>query len=98
MNVLFKMFVFTAPDDEFTPRKHIQEELDALKIPLDRRDRCKDYYAEFKKCIMVQHQTNSLRKWKTADKENCGYYFDHWNFCRESNSHALGMSNTTSGI
>ena len=43
------------PDDEFVPKTHIREELDALKIPPDRRDSCKDYYAEFKKCIHVQH-------------------------------------------
>ena len=45
--------LFLVPDDEFVPKKHLQEELDALKIPLDRRDACKDNYAEFKKCIMV---------------------------------------------
>ena len=43
----------SVPDDEFVPKKHLQEELDALKIPMDRRDACKDNYAEFKKCIMV---------------------------------------------
>ncbi len=45
------------PDDEFTPREHCQDELDAMLIPMDRRDGCKNFYAEFKKCIMVQHQT-----------------------------------------
>ena len=43
------------PDDKFTPREHTQDELDAMLIPMDRRDACKDYYAEFKKCILVQH-------------------------------------------
>ena len=43
------------PDDKYTPKVHCREELDALKIPVDRRDTCKDYYAEFKKCIHVQH-------------------------------------------
>jgi hypothetical protein len=41
------------PTDKFEPRKNTQEELDAMMIPLDRRDGCKDYYVEFKKCIMV---------------------------------------------
>ena len=47
------------PDDKFTPKEHTQDELDAMLIPMDRRDGCKDFYAEFKKCIAVQHQTNS---------------------------------------
>ena len=55
------------PDDVYEPKTHRQEELDALKIPLDRRDGCKDHYAEFKKCIMVQHQTKGFLKWKRAD-------------------------------
>lgn len=48
-------FYFDAriPDDVFEPRKHTQDELDAMLIPMDRRDGCKDFYAEFKKCIMV---------------------------------------------
>ena len=41
------------PDDKFEPRSHTQDELDALQIPVDRRDSCKDFYASFKKCIMV---------------------------------------------
>ena len=41
------------PDDVFKPREHTQDELDAMLIPMDRRDGCKDYYAEFKKCITV---------------------------------------------
>ena len=49
------LFLNIVPDDVFTPKKHEPEELDALKIPMDRRDACKDNYAEFKKCIMVQH-------------------------------------------
>ena len=39
------------PTDEFVPKEHLREELDSLLIPIDRRDGCKDYYAEFKKCI-----------------------------------------------
>ena len=54
-----------------------------MLIPMDRRDGCKDYYVEFKKCIMVQHQTKPVLKWKYYDMEYCGYYFDHWNYCRE---------------
>ena len=51
--ILFYVFFKLVPDDVFTPRVHLQEELDAVKVPLDRRDKCKDYYAEFKKCILV---------------------------------------------
>ena len=43
------------PDDIFEPKVHTQDELDAMQIPMDRRDGCKDMYATFKKCIMVQH-------------------------------------------
>lgn len=43
------------PTDTYKPRHHTQEELDALLIPIDRRDGCADNYAEFKKCITVQH-------------------------------------------
>ncbi len=71
------------PDDVFKPKEHSQEELDALLIPMDRRDGCGDFYAEFKKCIAVQHQTRPLRQWKHKDQEYCAYYFDHWNYCRE---------------
>ena len=71
------------PDDVFKPREHSKEELDAMLIPIDRRDGCMDYYAEFKKCILVQHQTRPARQWKRKDQEYCGYYFDHWNYCRE---------------
>ena len=72
------------PNDKFEPREHTQDELDAMQIPVDRRDSCKDFYATFKKCIMVQHQTNQgIMKWKKTGRENCGYYFDHWNHCRE---------------
>ena len=41
------------PDDVFNPRNHSREELDAMLIPMDRRDGCADFYAEFKKCILV---------------------------------------------
>ena len=71
------------PDDKFTPKEHTQDELDAMLIPMDRRDGCKDFYAEFKKCIAVQHQTHSsMMTWKKVGKSHCGYYFDHWNHCR----------------
>ena len=43
------------PDDKFVPKEHTQDELDAMQIPMDRRDGCKDFYATFKKCIMVTH-------------------------------------------
>ena len=72
------------PDDVFKPKEHSREELDSLLIPMDRRDGCADFYAEFKKCIMVQHQTRPVRQWKRKDQEYCGYYFDHWNVCRET--------------
>mmetsp|Transcript_8758 Transcript_8758/g.12010 ORF Transcript_8758/g.12010 Transcript_8758/m.12010 type:complete len:98 (-) Transcript_8758:159-452(-) len=81
------------PDDEFKPREHTQDELDAMQIPMDRRDSCKDHYATFKKCIMVNHQTKtSPFAWKKAGREHCGYYFDHWNHCREVQSANLGFS------
>ena len=63
----FIFFDILEPDDHYTPKVHLREELDALKIPMDRRDTCKDYYADFKKCIMVQHQTTPLFKWKKVD-------------------------------
>ena len=44
------------PDDVYTPPKqHTQDELDALRVPMDKRDRCKDMYADFRKCITVVH-------------------------------------------
>ena len=67
-SMLIKFLINLVPDDHvdtkdshgnpiatpFVPKKHVREELDALKIPQDRRDvACRDYYAEFKKCIMV---------------------------------------------
>ena len=72
------------PDDTFTPKVHTKDELDAMQIPPDRRDDCKDFYATFKKCIMVQHQTSrSPFAMKKKGRDHCGYYFDHWNQCRE---------------
>ena len=79
------------PTDTYTPRKHTQDELDALLIPMDRRDGCGDNYAEFKKCITVQHQTKGFFQWKKAGRDHCGYYFDHWNFCREKRSADMGL-------
>ena len=86
------------PDDVHTPKEHTQDELDALAIPMDRRDGCKDHYAEFKKCILVQHQTKSITSWKKAGREYCGYYFDHWNYCREKKHADLGLSTTMNSI
>lgn len=74
---------FVVPTDEFQPKEHSREELDSLLIPMDRRDGCANNYAEFKKCIIVQHQNKPFRKWKRHDQDYCGYYFDHWNYCRE---------------
>ena len=49
---LMTIYIIVEPDDVYTPKEHTAEELDALHIPLDRRDEtCKNYYAEFKKCI-----------------------------------------------
>ena len=45
--------MYLVPMDEFKPKEHSREEFDALLIPMDRRDGCGDYYAEFKKCIQV---------------------------------------------
>merc|ERR1712156_872520 len=44
---------------------------------------------------MVTHQssTNPMA-WKKNGRENCGYYFDHWNQCREVQSATLGYSST----
>ena len=80
---LISMQQSIVPDDVFNPKEHTREELDAMLIPMDRRDGCANNYAEFKKCIMVQHQTKSVLKWKKSDINYCGYYFDHWNYCRE---------------
>ena len=63
----FFYFQAAIPDDVFHPKEHSQEELDAMLIPMDRRDGCKDYYAEFKKCILVSHQTRPVRQWKRKD-------------------------------
>ena len=41
------------PDDEFKPKEHTIDELDAMLVPMDKRDSCKDYFVEFKKCILV---------------------------------------------
>lgn len=87
------------PTDEYTPREHCQDELDAMLIPMDRRDGCKNFYVEFKKCIMVQHQTKTGPwSWKKAGREHCGYYFDHWNMCREKAGAELGLSTKTTTV
>ena len=49
----FFSYDIRTPDDTFEPKVHTQDELDAMQIPMDRRDNCKDFYATFKKCIMV---------------------------------------------
>jgi hypothetical protein len=41
------------PTDSYAPKEHTIDELDAMLIPMDRRDGCKNFYADFKKCIMV---------------------------------------------
>lgn len=86
------------PSDVYEPNEHNQDQLDALGIPMDRRDGCKNYYADFKKCILVQHQTRAFKNWKSAGKEHCGYYFDHWNFCREKRTAEMGLSTQMNGI
>lgn len=86
------------PDDKYVPREHTVDELDAMLIPQDRRDGCKDHYAEFKKCIMVQHQTLPVRQWKKAGTEKCGYYFDHWNYCREVKFADLGLGSRMNSV
>ena len=86
------------PDDHFTPKTHSQDELDSLRVPPDKRDRCKDYFAEFKTCVTVVHQTTKKKsEWFTKDAEHCGYYFDHWNYCREKTSIELGLGNNVNG-
>eukprot|EP00347_Sterkiella_histriomuscorum_P019276 403342266 len=82
------------PTDVFHPKEHQREELDALLVNPDKRDGCVDYFAEFKKCILVQHQTKNFLAWKHYDKEYCGYYFDHWNYCREKKFTELGLIST----
>ena len=43
------------PSDKYTPKEHSNDELDALRVPIDKRDRCKNLYAEYKTCILVVH-------------------------------------------
>ena len=87
------------PDDEFTPGEFTQDQMDAMQIPMDRRDKCGNYYVEFKKCIMVTHQNNNgVLKWKRTAKANCGYYQDHWNFCREKFFTEIGLSTRATGL
>lgn len=95
----FFYFDARVPTDTYTPREHVQEEYDAMLIPQDRRDGCKDFYMDFKQCIMVQHQTKANPwSWKKAGREHCGYYFDHWNFCREKRTADLGLSTKTNSV
>ena len=95
----FWYYDIRVPTDKFEPRQHTQDELDAMQVPMDRRDGCKDFYATFKKCIMVQHQMNStMPTWKRKGREHCGYYFDHWNQCREVETANVGLSTRMNGV
>ena len=49
----FYTYDIRKPDDVYEPKEHTIDELDAMAIPMHARDGCKNYYAEFKKCIMV---------------------------------------------
>ncbi|CDW80558.1 UNKNOWN [Stylonychia lemnae] len=86
------------PTDVFVPKEHTREELDALLVAPDKRDSCANNFAEFKKCILVQHQTKRITQWKHADQEYCGYYFDHWNYCRQLKFTELGLISTTTQV
>ena len=55
LQIVESLITAIVPDDIFHPKEHSKEELDAMLIPMDRRDGCANNYAEFKKCIMVQH-------------------------------------------
>ena len=89
----FYTYAIRVPDDVYEPKEHTQDELDAMAVPLDRRDGCKNFYAEFKKCIAVQHQNNTrFKTWRTKGEDHCGYYFDHWAWCREVKAAEAGVS------
>jgi hypothetical protein len=47
---------------------------------------------------MVQHQTKGIFSWKKAGREQCGYYFDHWNHCREVKFATLGLSGRMNSV
>jgi hypothetical protein len=47
---------------------------------------------------MVQHQTLGVFKSKKSGRENCGYYFDHWNHCREVKVATLGLSTRMNSV
>ena len=92
-------YAIRVPDDVYTPKEHTIDELDAMQIPMDRRDTCKDYFAEFKKCIAVQHQNNNrFKTWRKQGESHCGYYFDHWAWCREVKAATAGVSGRMNSI
>ncbi|CAI2383294.1 unnamed protein product [Moneuplotes crassus] len=73
--------------DTYKPKEFTELELDSLKISHGERDSCKNYLAEHKQCMITIHQTtkglfkvNTLKK---KQKSHCGYYLDHWFYCRE---------------
>ena len=80
------------PEREYTP-----DEIDAMLVPLDKRDRCVNNYVEFKKCIMTTHQHTNPWSWVKHDRSRCGYYFDHWNHCRELMYSDIGYSTSMTG-
>ena len=45
------------PDDEFKhpAREYSADEVDAMLVPMDKRDRCVNQYIEFKRCILTTH-------------------------------------------
>ena len=45
------------PDDvqKLPEREYSNDEVDAMLVPMDKRDRCVNKYIEFKRCIMVTH-------------------------------------------
>eukprot|EP00831_Metopus_contortus_P008957 TRINITY_DN13456_c0_g1_i5.p3 TRINITY_DN13456_c0_g1~~TRINITY_DN13456_c0_g1_i5.p3 ORF type:complete len:111 (-),score=3.24 TRINITY_DN13456_c0_g1_i5:186-518(-) len=83
------------PTIPFTPRKHLSEELDALGIPEDYRDRCVDYYAEYAKCVHVQKAMRNPVMWKRGLMENCHYYLSHWWCCKQEAAYELGLTRNT---
>ena len=87
------------PDDVFEPREHTNDELDALGVPPEKRDACKNFNAEFKKCIAATHQNNTgFRTWRKVSVAHCGYYFDHWLWCREVKAAEAGVSGRLNSV
>ena len=95
----FYTYDIRKPDDVYEPKEHTIDELDAMGIPMHARDGCKNYYAEFKKCIAVQHQNNlRFKTWRKKGQDHCGYYFDHWSWCREVKAAEIGVSGRATSI